>query len=106
MSYSKSFFNALTSIFAGIALAVTPPTIAGTNEPIKLVATFSILGDMAKRIGGKHVVVTNLVGPDGDTHVYQPTPSAARAVKEAELLIINALGFEGWLVLEHAKHRP
>ena len=52
---------------------------------------------MVERVGGEHVDVTTLVGPDGDTHVYQPTPADARAVSEAEVLIVNGLEFEGWL---------
>ncbi|MDE0206088.1 MAG: zinc ABC transporter substrate-binding protein, partial [Candidatus Tectomicrobia bacterium] len=58
---------------------------------------FSILGDMVSRIGGDHVAVTTLVGPNGDAHVYRPTPSAARAVSEAHVLVVNGLDFEGWL---------
>jgi zinc/manganese transport system substrate-binding protein len=52
---------------------------------------------MVERIGGDHVDVTTLVGPNGDAHVYQPTPQAARAVSEAEMLVVNGLQFEGWL---------
>ena len=62
-----------------------------------MVATFSILGDMVSRIGGEHVAVATLVGPDGDAHVYRPTPAAARAVSEADVLMVNGLDFEGWL---------
>ena len=67
------------------------------DKPLRAVATFSILGDMVSRIGGEHVAVTALVGPNGDTHVYRPTPSAARAVSEAHVLVVNGLDFEGWL---------
>ena len=52
---------------------------------------------MVERIGGEHVDVTTLVGPDGDTHVYRPTPADARSVNEAEILFVNGLHFEGWL---------
>lgn len=52
---------------------------------------------MVKRIGGQHVVITTLVGPDGDTHMYRPTPATSVAVNEAELLVVNGLEFEGWL---------
>jgi len=79
------------------ALALSATVSAQPHDPIPVVVTFSILGDMVERIGGKHVAVTTLVGPDGDTHVYQPTPAAARAVSEAELLVVNGLQFEGWL---------
>ena len=87
----------LTTAAAILALSLAAPAFARPDRPIKVVATFSILGDMVKRIGGEHVAVTTLVGPDGDTHVYQPTPADARAVSEARILIVNGLQFEGWL---------
>ncbi len=86
-----------TSAAAVLALSLAAPALAQPGKPIPVVATFSILGDMAKRIGGEHVAVTTLVGPDGDTHVYQPTPADARAVSEAKVLVVNGLRFEGWL---------
>ena len=67
------------------------------EAPIDVVATFSILGDMVRQVGGDRVRITTLVGPDGDAHVYQPTPADARAVAGARLLVINGLGFEGWI---------
>ena len=70
---------------------------AAADDKLKAVASFSILGDMVKRIGGSQVAVTTLVGPGGDAHVYQPTPADARAVSEAKLLFVNGLDFEGWL---------
>ena len=85
------------SAAAVLALSLAAPAIARSDGPIPAVATFSILGDMVKRIGGEHVAVTTLVGPDGDTHVYQPTPADARAVSEATILVVNGLQFEGWL---------
>ena len=87
----------LNSTAALVALLLAFPAVAEASEPIPVVATFSILGDMVARIGGEHVSVTTLVGPDGDTHVYQPTPAAARTVNEADLLFVNGLDFEGWL---------
>ncbi|MDE0703290.1 MAG: metal ABC transporter substrate-binding protein [Rhodospirillaceae bacterium] len=95
----------LTSAAAALALLFAPsfvqslagPAVAQSGKPIPVVATFSILGDMVKRIGGRHVAVTTLVGPDGDTHVYRPTPADARAVSEARILVVNGLQFEGWL---------
>ena len=87
----------LTSATAILALALAPPATAQSDRPMPVVATFSILGDMVKRIGGERVAVTTLVGPDGDTHVYQPTPADARAVSEARILVVNGLQFEGWL---------
>jgi len=80
-----------------LTLSITGPLAAQSAEPTQVVATFSILGDMVKRIGGKNIALTTLVGPNGDTHVYNPTPAAARAVSEAKVLIVNGLEFEGWL---------
>ena len=91
----------LTSAAALLALsfplALAAPAVAQSGKPIPVVATFSVLGDMVKRIGGEHVAVTTLVGSDGDAHVYQPTPADARAVSEAKILVVNGLQFEGWL---------
>lgn len=66
-------------------------------EPIKVVASFSILGDLVKQVGGDRVSVETLVGPDGDAHVFSPSPADARKVAEARLVIENGLGLEGWI---------
>jgi len=87
----------LKSATALVALSLAGPTVAWADDHKRVVATFSILGDMVDRIGGDHIELTTLVGPDGDAHVYQPTPQDARAVSEADVLIINGLEFEGWL---------
>ena len=87
----------LRSAIALATLCLAAPAAAQSDGPISVVATFSILGDMVKRIGGDQIAVTPLVGPDGDVHVYQPTPAAARAVSEAKMLVVNGLEFEGWL---------
>lgn len=78
-------------------LILAAPTKVRSEAPIEVVATFSILGDMVKRIGGEHVNVATLVGADGDTHVYQPTPAAARTLSKAQLLVVNGLQYEGWI---------
>jgi zinc/manganese transport system substrate-binding protein len=61
------------------------------------VASFSILADMARRIGGDLVNVKSLVPPDADPHIWQPTASDSRTLTEAALLIENGLGLEGWM---------
>jgi len=88
---------ALKSATALAAFSLSFPLASWAEEPLPVVATFSILGDMVERIGGEHIALTTLVGPDGDTHVYQPTPKAARSVAEADVLFLNGLEFEGWL---------
>jgi len=84
--------------YAAIAMTITGlPNLSHAQEPIPAVATFSILGDMVQRIGGEAIDLTTLVGRNGDTHVYQPTPADAKAIRQAELLFTNGLEFEGWL---------
>ena len=69
------------------------------DEPLPVVASFSILGDITARIGGDRIAVTTLVGPDGDAHVFEPGPRDLRAVAGARVLVVNGLGFEGWICL-------
>lgn len=70
---------------------------AASAEPVNVIATFSILGDMVSKVGSEHVDVSTLVGPNGDGHVYAPTPADARATAAADLVVVNGLGFEGWI---------
>ena len=77
------------------ALLAAFPAFAA--EPIEVVTTFSILGDITQRVGGDRIKVHTLVGPNADAHVYQPTPADAKAIAEARLVVVNGLGFEGWL---------
>lgn len=81
---------------AGLAGAAAP-ALAADDHPLKVVASFSILGDMVKEIAGDAVDLTVLVGPDGDAHVYEPTPADAKALGEADLLVVNGLGFEAFM---------
>lgn len=89
-------FRVLLGFLTLAALLLSGPVRAETPR-LNMVASFSILADFARNIGGDRVKVTALVGPDGDTHVYTPTPADARAVADARLVIVNGLGFEGWL---------
>lgn len=73
------------------------PAHALTREPIPVAATFSILGDMVKEIGGERVRLTTIVGPNMDAHGYEPTPKDAKALNEAKVLVLNGLDFEPWL---------
>jgi zinc/manganese transport system substrate-binding protein len=83
---------------ACIALALTLGAAPVSAEPLKVVASFSILGDMVERIAGDHVELTVLVGPDGDAHGFEPGPAHAAALADANLLVVNGLGFEPWMV--------
>lgn len=85
------------SFAASLAMAMALFALPAMAEPVKVVTTFTILGDMVRQIGGDEVAVTTLVGPDGDAHVYEPTPADARALGAAKLVVVNGLGMEGWI---------
>ena len=86
---------ALRAVLASAAIsALAMPALAG--EKMKVVASFSILGDMVEQVVGEHADVTTIVGPDADAHVYQPSVADARAVAEADVVFVNGLGFETW----------
>jgi zinc/manganese transport system substrate-binding protein len=70
---------------------------AQAADKLKVVASFSILGDMVRQVGGDRVDVATLVGPNTDAHVFQPTPGDAKTVGAAKVLFVNGLGFEGWI---------
>ena len=77
------------------ALFVAPG--ARAQDRLNVIATFSILGDFVKNVGGDGVEVATLVGPNGNAHVYAPSPGDAKKVADAKLVFVNGLGFEGWL---------
>jgi zinc/manganese transport system substrate-binding protein len=66
-------------------------------EQLKVVASFSILADFVRNVGGDRINLTTLVGSDSDVHVYTPAPSDAKRIADAKLVIVNGLGLEGWL---------
>jgi zinc/manganese transport system substrate-binding protein len=86
-----------------VAIALGLMTLLGLSgsanaaHKIEAVASFSILGDMVKQVGGDRVDVITLVGPNGDAHVYEPTPADAKNLAAANILFVNGLGFEGWM---------
>src|SRR6201997_2302664 len=70
---------------------------ARAQDRLPVVASFSILGDFVKNVGGDRVAVETLVGPNGNAHVYAPSPGDAKKVADAKVVFVNGLGFEGWL---------
>lgn len=82
----------------GLSLPLALPAAAQeAAKKIPVVASFSILGDFVKEVGGDRVAVTTLVGPNGDAHVFQPAPADAKKVAAAQIVFVNGLGFEGWI---------
>ncbi len=72
-------------------------TAQASAAELRVVASFSIIADFAKNVGGDRVEITTLVGPDGDAHVYEPRPADAVAVSKADVVLVNGLEFEGFL---------
>jgi zinc/manganese transport system substrate-binding protein len=84
-------------MLALVFLATLAPPARAAEQKLRVVASFSILADFVRNVGAERVALATLVGPNGDAHVYAPEPSDAKTVAAADLLVINGLGFEGWL---------
>ncbi len=89
-----NYFRLLTTTL--ITSALCTQTVFAADK-INVVASFSILGDLVQQVGGEHVSVSTLVGPNGDAHVYQPTPQDTIRLTKSQLFVVNGLGFEGWM---------
>ncbi|MDN5842713.1 MAG: zinc ABC transporter substrate-binding protein [Alcaligenaceae bacterium] len=87
------FAMVLTALSLGPAHAQD----TGVDDRVRVVATFSILADMVREVGGDRIALTTIVGRDRSPHTFEPTPSDARALGRAQLLVHNGLGFESWL---------
>jgi len=85
----------MRALLATMTLALLTGTALAA--PVKVVASFSILGDMVQQVGGDRVDVATIVGPNADTHVYEPRPQDAALLGTAQAFFVNGLGFEGWL---------
>lgn len=90
MKIKRSLVAALTSA----VLTLAP--LSAWADGLKVVASFSILGDMVEQVVGEHASVTTIVGPDADAHIYIPSVADAKAVAEADLIFVNGMGFETW----------
>jgi zinc/manganese transport system substrate-binding protein len=81
-------------VLLAVLMATAP---AAAQSRLTVIASFSILGDLVKNVGGDRVEVATLVGPNGNTHVYEPSPADSRRLADAAVIFVNGLGFEGWL---------
>lgn len=88
-------FNPLHIIACLVCGLSSTATLA--SEKVKVITSFSVLGDIVQEIGGNKIDLTTLVSGDGDTHTFKPSPKDVRGVSKADLIVINGLGFEGWL---------
>ena len=89
-------YQARICLLGCLALLI-PSITVNAAEKLLVIASFSILGDLTRQIGGEQLRVHTLVEAGNDAHVYQPTPADARTLSQARLVIVNGLGFEGWI---------
>lgn len=84
-----------------MGLLVSAAFGVGTSVPasaktLNAVASFTILADVVKQVGGEHVNVNSLVGPNGDPHDFEPSPDDAKKLKEADVTFVSGEGLESW----------
>jgi zinc/manganese transport system substrate-binding protein len=92
--------NVVSWTAAAAAVAAAAGLARGQNrtqDRPRAVATFSILGDFVRNVGGPRVELATLVGPNGDVHVYAPTPGDVKTIAVANIVLVNGLGLEGWI---------
>lgn len=80
-----------------LAVAIMVLSPAALAKTVDAVASFSVLADIVKQVGGDHVTVTSLVGPDGDPHSFEPVPKDSQALNKADVVFVSGLGMEGWM---------
>ena len=90
-------FNRRGLLLAGGAIALTAGLARAQSARLFVVATFTILADLVRQVGGEGVEVSSLVGPNGDVHAYAPSPADSRKLAAARLIVENGLNLEGWI---------
>jgi zinc/manganese transport system substrate-binding protein len=86
---------AMLGMLAGLH-AIASPAMASAAE-LRVVASFSVIADMVRVIGGGDIQLSVLAGVGEDVHAYQPTPGDVRALAQARLIVVNGLGLETWM---------
>ncbi len=87
----------MKKLIAGVLVAMFGWAGPASAKELDVVVSFTVLADMVRHVGGDHVHVRSLVGPNGDPHVYEPTPQDGKALAKADLVIVSGLGLEGWM---------
>lgn len=99
-SFSRVFLRspARRHLLLSLPVLAAPAWAAdAAPRPLRIVASFSVLADLVRQVAPPDAEVSALVGPDADAHAYAPTPADARRLASADLVVVNGLGFEGWL---------
>lgn len=91
----------LATVLALAASAVAAPSVRDgvrpRPAPIRVVATLSVYGSIAREIGGDEIEVTSIASPNEDAHFVRPKPSFALALRRADLFITTGLDLELWV---------
>jgi zinc/manganese transport system substrate-binding protein len=102
---TQRFRAALTALAIGL-IPLLPGAAAAADKP-RVVATFSVIADMVTNIAGNRIDLTTMIGPDGDSEVYEPTAADIPRIANARIVFMNGLNdeFEPWLdsLLKQAK---
>lgn len=85
------------AVAIGAAILLSLSAARAEAEKVNVVASFSIIGDLANEVGGERIALRTLVGPNGDAHVYEPRPSDAIAMARADVVLVNGLQLEGFI---------
>lgn len=80
-----------------LPLLIAASTVSAQAETLKVVASFTVLADVVSNVGGDHVSVSSLVGPNGDPHEFEPSPTDAKKLKAADIAFVSGEGLEGWM---------
>jgi len=90
-------FSRRLLLSAALPALLAASTVPASAETLKVVASFTVLADVVKQVGGDHVSVTSLVGPNGDPHEFEPSPADAKHLKAAQVTFVSGEGLEGWM---------
>lgn len=88
----KNLWSGVAFATASFAAMAAP----ASAKTVEAVASFTVLADMVRQVGGEHVHVISMVPPNGDPHEYEPTPDDAKHLKNADLVFNSGLGLESW----------
>lgn len=94
-----------------VAVVAAPLLLGGCSSKarrpgkLRVVATYSVLGDLVQNVAGDTAEVVTLVGPDGDAHTFEPTPKDGVSLAEADVIFENGVGFETWLDKLHTSSK-
>jgi zinc/manganese transport system substrate-binding protein len=88
----------LGTIIGFVGLLVAQHALAQATAPIEIVAAENFYGDVAEQIGGGDVRVTSILGnPAADPHLFEASPSVARVISAARVVVYNGINYDPWM---------